>query len=153
MDGSVLCSKEDNNLFTKYMFTCERLASYSDWPNDPEWSTTCTPKTLSEAGFVFKPYDDGPDAVICIFCKKEMEGWEEDDEPKNKQNHRPKCPFMSLRKPIENLKLQEIIKFTRTVYLYQIESDFDKKVKEFEEKAINVRETICAKIDTMKRKK
>ena len=49
------------------------------WPHP--LSFKANPETLGAAGFFYNPSYDGPDSVTCYFCDKELEGWEEDDDP------------------------------------------------------------------------
>jgi hypothetical protein len=49
------------------------------WPHPLDFKAN--PETLGAAGFFYNPSYDGPDSVTCYFCDKELEGWEEDDDP------------------------------------------------------------------------
>ncbi|EJF63753.1 hypothetical protein DICSQDRAFT_167803 [Dichomitus squalens LYAD-421 SS1] len=49
------------------------------WPHPASFKAT--PETLAEAGFYFHPDSDFPDNVACFMCKKNLDGWEPDDDP------------------------------------------------------------------------
>ncbi|XP_053156666.1 baculoviral IAP repeat-containing protein 5 isoform X2 [Hemicordylus capensis] len=56
-----------------------RLATFAQWPFVSDCS--CTPDRMAEAGFIHCPNENAPDVVQCLFCWKELEGWEPDDDP------------------------------------------------------------------------
>ncbi|KAL5514163.1 hypothetical protein ACEPAG_2251 [Sanghuangporus baumii] len=70
------------------------------WPHPG--SFVATPTTLAEAGFFFKPSKDDPDNVQCFICKKELAGWDEDDNPFEIHYKKcPKCPWAIARCSLE----------------------------------------------------
>jgi len=80
-----------NGLSFEMMFHQSRLASFTDWPF-PETSK-CSANTMAMSGF----YKLNPsyDCVKCFFCEKELEGWEEGDDPfQEHKQHVPSCPFV-----------------------------------------------------------
>ena len=36
---------------------------------------------LAQAGFYFQPTSSSPDNVTCYLCRKDLDGWEVDDDP------------------------------------------------------------------------
>ncbi|KAL5514491.1 hypothetical protein ACEPAG_2580 [Sanghuangporus baumii] len=65
-------------------------------------SFVATPTTLAEAGFFFKQSKDDPDNVQCFICKKELAGWDEDDNPFEIHYKKcPKCPWAIARCSLE----------------------------------------------------
>ncbi|TPX15950.1 uncharacterized protein E0L32_000284 [Thyridium curvatum] len=47
---------------------------------------------MARAGFYFNPRPSNPDNVACFLCRKELDGWEEDDEPLVEHlKHSPDC--------------------------------------------------------------
>ncbi|KZT10475.1 uncharacterized protein LAESUDRAFT_673243 [Laetiporus sulphureus 93-53] len=67
------------------------------WPHQESY--TVTPQTLAEAGFFFNPTRANPDNVKCFMCKKELDGWSEDDDPFeiHWQKCRNSCPWAAAR--------------------------------------------------------
>ena len=52
---------------------------------------------FAQAGFYFKPRDKNPDNVTCFLCDKNMDGWEEDDDPLAEHlKHSPDCGWAIL---------------------------------------------------------
>ena len=40
-----------------------------------------SPEELAVAGFYYKPSAEAPDNAVCYMCERQLDGWEEDDEP------------------------------------------------------------------------
>lgn len=40
-----------------------------------------SPEELALAGFYYKPSAEAPDNTICYMCERQLDGWEEDDDP------------------------------------------------------------------------
>ncbi|THH09571.1 hypothetical protein EW145_g1910 [Phellinidium pouzarii] len=75
-------------------------SSKTAWPYQQSFSAN--PKSLAEAGFFFKPSKDEPDNVQCFICKKELGGWDEEDNPfEIHVNKCPKCPWAIARCSLE----------------------------------------------------
>ena len=52
---------------------------------------------MAEAGFYYSGGVDG-DAVTCFMCAKDLDGWEEGDDPMAEhEKHAPACPWMNLQ--------------------------------------------------------
>lgn len=71
------------------------------WPHS---STTylANPTTLAEAGFYLKPTKEDADNVACFLCKKELGGWDADDNPFEVHMVKsPKCPWAIARCSLE----------------------------------------------------
>lgn len=49
------------------------------WPHPDTY--LATPEQLAEAGFYFNPTPDARDNVKCFMCDKELNNWDEDDDP------------------------------------------------------------------------
>ncbi|KAI0685457.1 hypothetical protein BC835DRAFT_1383935 [Cytidiella melzeri] len=49
------------------------------WPHPNTY--LATPEQLAEAGFYFNPTPEARDSVRCFMCKKELDMWDEDDDP------------------------------------------------------------------------
>ncbi|GFS08889.1 baculoviral IAP repeat-containing protein 5 [Elysia marginata] len=128
-----------------FLFLSEkaRLATFEDWPNDT--SGYCTPERLAQAGFYFLPCDESPDNVCCVFCGKELDGWEPDDNPlEEHKKHSKACPFLAMPKSfsMENSTIQEGLELLKNVHLRALENQIKKKEKECEEYAATVEKAI-----------
>ena len=64
---------------TKSKRTKASSSKQPTWPHPASFKAT--PETLAEAGFYFHPDPDNPDNVACFMCKKNLDGWEPDDDP------------------------------------------------------------------------
>ena len=54
------------------------------------------PSKMAAAGFYYTGGEDG-DAVTCFMCAKDLDGWEEGDDPMAEhEKHCPACPWMNL---------------------------------------------------------
>uniref|UniRef100_A0A1B0D169 Uncharacterized protein n=1 Tax=Phlebotomus papatasi TaxID=29031 RepID=A0A1B0D169_PHLPP len=94
---------------TSYLFEKERLESFKNW--DFSRSKTCNEKKvtgvqhpsisgqafialsfqMAEAGF----FCIGCDSAACFMCGKELDGWEEQDDPwVEHKRHAPQCQFV-----------------------------------------------------------
>lgn len=75
-------------------------SSKATWPHPSTF--IANPRTLAEAGFHFKPSKEDPDNVACFICKKELGGWDEDDNPFEVHMAKcPKCPWAAARCSLE----------------------------------------------------
>ncbi|XP_061087951.1 baculoviral IAP repeat-containing protein 5.2-like [Conger conger] len=96
----------------KMYFYKNRLKTYMGWPF--EEGCACTPENMARAGFIHTPTENCPDVAQCFFCYKELEGWEPEDDPaKEHVSHSPSCGFVCLKKPVEELTVEEFLKLQR----------------------------------------
>ncbi|RPA92442.1 hypothetical protein L873DRAFT_1709954 [Choiromyces venosus 120613-1] len=91
-------SKKDMNIHEKRLssFTRKRRASSAvgnknagsgKWPHEQP-----SPQELADAGFYFNPSDAHLDNVTCYLCDKDLDGWEQDDDPIAEHfKHCPDC--------------------------------------------------------------
>ncbi|KAI8797454.1 baculoviral IAP repeat-containing protein 5 [Biomphalaria glabrata] len=122
-----------------------RLETYEKWPNDKTWY--CTPEKLAKSGFFFNPSSDSPDNVCCAFCRKELDCWDPDDEPlAEHKKHSPKCLFLTLSCPVENLTAVEFLKLVKDVTVFRASYFFDKAISTFESQAADTRQEIIKHI-------
>lgn len=49
------------------------------WPHPDTY--LATPEQLAEAGFYYSPTVEARDSVKCFMCRKELDEWDEDDDP------------------------------------------------------------------------
>lgn len=131
---------KDNDLFQ--MTTEEkRLKSFKKWPFG---SDTCMSKEkMAAAGFYFIGSKREPDLAKCYVCLKELDGWEEDDDPwEEHKKHSSYCQFIQLGKKPCELTYQD----THELELHRSSNfavkTFTKKIEEFKKQAQNTREVI-----------
>ena len=56
-----------------------------------------SPEELAVAGFYYKPSAEAPDNTVCYMCERQLDGWEEDDEPIVEHlKHSDKCGWAIL---------------------------------------------------------
>jgi len=86
-----------------------RLQTFRHWPFNED--NSCTPKRMAEAGFYCCGGDNEPDLVRCYFCRKELDGWEPEDDPwtEHVSHTRGKCPYVNLGKKPNELSVQDVL--------------------------------------------
>lgn len=86
-----------------------RLATFTNWPFTEDCS--CTPERMAAAGFYCCGGENEPDLVRCYFCRKELDGWEPEDDPwKEHLSHaKGKCAFVKLGKKSEDLTVSDVL--------------------------------------------
>ena len=80
---------------------------------------------MAEAGFYYIGTDSSPDAVCCVVCLTELEGWEEDDDPlKEHKSHSASsaCPFLKIKDPYQ-LTVGDVFKLEKKALQYLIVSE------------------------------
>ncbi|XP_028137798.1 baculoviral IAP repeat-containing protein 5 [Diabrotica virgifera virgifera] len=99
---------EDIEEYLPYLHEENRLKTYKTWvfsKNKP-----CNVDKMAEAGFIFIGNKQEPDAVKCFFCWKNLDGWEESDNPwKEHLKHAPVCSFAKLQQAQTNITLKQFI--------------------------------------------
>ncbi|XP_067421464.1 baculoviral IAP repeat-containing protein 5-like [Emydura macquarii macquarii] len=118
-----------------------RLATYCSWPFTEDCA--CTPERMAAAGFIHCPSENGPDVVQCFFCFKELEGWEPEDEPMvEHKKHSPGCAFLSLRKNLIDLTLQEFLKLDKERMRNMTKKQISQQTMAFKEEAKHARRSM-----------
>ena len=77
---------------------------------------------MAEAGFYYIGTEASPDAVRCVVCLTELEGWEEDDEPlKEHKNHSSSsaCPYLKIKDPYQ-ITVGDVLKLEKRALQYAI---------------------------------
>eukprot|EP00729_Bicosta_minor_P008297 gene8297-15176_t len=91
------------------------------WPF-PGKKSKAGPSKMAAAGFYYTGGEDG-DAVTCFMCAKDLDGWEEGDDPMAEhEKHCPACPWM-------NLNLEE--NRFKTFFHWPHKKKYTYKAKEF----------------------
>ncbi|KAI1292144.1 Baculoviral IAP repeat-containing protein 5 [Halotydeus destructor] len=71
----------------------------------------CSKENLAKAGFYHASPEVGGDSVRCFCCFKELEGWEQSDDPWAEHlSHQSECLFAQLRKEESQLTVSEMVK-------------------------------------------
>jgi len=84
----------------------ERLRSFTDWPFTEAEGANCTAEKMAAAGFYLAPTDDEPDLARCFYCRRELDGWEPEDDPLS-EHQRRECPFVILGKQQDEMSMEE----------------------------------------------
>ena len=84
-----------------------RLATFKMWPFTEDCS--CTPERMAAAGFYCCGGENEPDLVRCYFCRKELDGWEPEDDPWAEHSRRGNCAFVILGKKPEELTVSDVL--------------------------------------------
>ncbi len=95
---------------SEMMLAEERLRSFgasSDWPFDAASGSGCTPDKMAAAGFYLASTDAEPDLVRCYYCRRELDGWEPEDDPWA-EHARRECAYIKLGKAPEKLTLEDV---------------------------------------------
>ncbi|XP_036409506.1 baculoviral IAP repeat-containing protein 5.2-like [Megalops cyprinoides] len=123
-----------NEEHIKMYFYENRLKTYSGWPF--EEGCACTPDNMAKAGFIHTPSENGPDVARCFFCYKELEGWEPEDDPVQEHKaHSPSCGFILLRKSVNDLTVEEILKLQKERQKFLIKKTCNQVIEKFEQAA------------------
>ncbi|XP_050303027.1 baculoviral IAP repeat-containing protein 5 [Anthonomus grandis grandis] len=96
---------------------------------------SCSISKMAEAGFIFTGSSKERDSAQCFYCKKELGGWEEDDNPWQEHlKHAPQCEFARMQKPQSSWTLEEMMDFIKKSIKFNHQNN-EKKIKEFFETA------------------
>ncbi|VDD94655.1 unnamed protein product [Enterobius vermicularis] len=94
--------------FMPYMFVNGRLKTFNKkWPYESE---NLTPQKMAEAGFIYSPDPLDNGCVKCAFCLKELNSWEDEDDPiKEHRRYKDRCYFARLNKPEDQYTLRDVL--------------------------------------------
>jgi len=86
-----------------------RLNTYKMWPFLKD--CMCTPMKMASAGFYCCGNENEPDLVRCYFCRKELDGWEPEDDPwKEHESHaKGNCAYVNLGKKPTELTVSDVL--------------------------------------------
>lgn len=63
---------------------------------------------MAEAGFYWHGTETEIDIAACFVCGKELDGWEESDDPWSEhRKHAPQCPFVKFGRPETHLTVMD----------------------------------------------
>ena len=82
-----------------------RLQTFKHWPFNED------SEKMAEAGFYCCGGENEPDLVRCYFCRKELDGWEPDDDPwtEHASHARGECPYINLGKKPHELTVMDVL--------------------------------------------
>ncbi|MCI4384382.1 hypothetical protein PGIGA_G00037960 [Pangasianodon gigas] len=117
---------------TTLYFYENRLLTFDSWPFQED--CVCTPENMAKAGFIHVPSENSPDIAQCFFCLKELEGWEPEDDPqKEHKAHSPSCNFITLKKSVESLTVEEFLRLQKERQKFIIKKMCGQAIDKFEE--------------------
>ncbi|XP_050737109.1 baculoviral IAP repeat-containing protein 5-like [Eriocheir sinensis] len=118
-----------------------RLKTFKKWPYGEELKLNKA--AMAAAGFYFIGSKKFPDSVKCFVCQKELDGWEEEDDPwEEHKSHAPYCQFIILNKDESAITVQEMheLEMHRAVNLAK--KMINNKIEEFKKQAGKTRSVI-----------
>jgi baculoviral IAP repeat-containing protein 5 len=94
---------------------------------------------MAQAGFYWCGNDRENDSAACFVCGKELDGWEENDDPWSEhRKHAPQCMFVKYSRPESDLTLEEFFNITEAIMKENLSkryTELKKRLNEaFEEK-------------------
>ncbi|XP_044752112.1 baculoviral IAP repeat-containing protein 5 [Coccinella septempunctata] len=109
-----------------------RLQTFKKWIFSEEHS--CNAAKMAEAGFIHIGSSKEPDLVKCFFCNKQLDGWEQDDNPWEEHvSHSSKCKFAMMRTPEGEMTLNQYLDLADSFGEKIITDIFDKKLETLDE--------------------
>ncbi|ELU05551.1 hypothetical protein CAPTEDRAFT_20475 [Capitella teleta] len=135
-------SKADGEYFLMQYYE-NRLQTFVNWPFED--GCICTAEQMAAAGFFYTPESNNPDLVQCFFCCKELDGWDPNDDPwEEHKAHSDKCPYLKLRKPTEDMTLQDQLKLLQAKHLFSLKESIRKKQEQLHEYTDRARSQMLA---------
>ncbi|KAG0716693.1 Baculoviral IAP repeat-containing protein 5.2-A [Chionoecetes opilio] len=116
------------------MFTENRLKTFKKWPYGA--GTKLNKQAMAAAGFYFTGNKKYPDLVRCFVCLKELDGWEEEDDPwEEHKNHASYCQFVMLNKKESEITFQEMQELEMHQTANYAKKVLSKKIEEFKKQS------------------
>jgi len=113
-------------------FYKKRLKTFKKWPF--QHPSKCTKENVAAAGFHFIGTKKEPDLVQCVVCFKELDGWEEDDDPWEEHSRRTNCPFIALNKTDAEMTAEDLSHLVMSRMYKHKEKNYDDISRYFEAK-------------------
>ena len=67
-------------------------SSKAGWPHKQP-----SAEAVAQAGFCYRPQSTGSDNVVCYLCERQLDGWEDEDDPVQEHlKHSPECGWAML---------------------------------------------------------
>jgi baculoviral IAP repeat-containing protein 5 len=117
------------------MMTQARLKTFKSWPFDED--SSCTPLKMAEAGFYCCGSVAEPDLVRCFFCRKELDGWDPEDDPWSEHvgHAKGKCGFVNLGKKSDELTVQDMYNLFPQKYAMVVSKMLQNRIEMFKKEA------------------
>ncbi|XP_045621635.2 baculoviral IAP repeat-containing protein 5 [Procambarus clarkii] len=117
----------------------KRLKSFKKWPFGSD--TGMSKEKMAAAGFYFTGSKKEPDLAKCFVCHKELDGWEEQDDPwEEHKKHAPYCRFTKLDKPESEMLFHEFHEMESERQNNLVAKFVTRKIDEFKKQAEKTRE-------------
>ncbi|XP_053665065.1 baculoviral IAP repeat-containing protein 5 [Anopheles marshallii] len=108
MESSASAMEPTSNIAKIYLLQEDREKSFKHWPFTTD--KQCSIQKMAEAGFYWHGTDIEIDIAACFVCGKELDGWEESDDPWSEhRKHAPQCPFVKYGRAEANLTCEEFV--------------------------------------------
>ncbi|XP_066601343.1 baculoviral IAP repeat-containing protein 5 [Prorops nasuta] len=119
-----------------------RLKTYDNWPFKN--TTKCNPMALAAAGFFKVPESSEPDLAECFICHKQLDGWEESDDPWEEHiKHNESCAFVKLGKQDElSWTVEELFLLFKEFCIKNLTTLLEKKVTALAERREELKKEI-----------
>ncbi|KAI9597142.1 hypothetical protein BDF19DRAFT_435984 [Syncephalis fuscata] len=74
-----------------------RIETFGNWwPHDGKRGWQVSSTKMAKAGFIYMPGPESDDAVVCVYCGVNLDGWEPKDDPIEEHKKRcAECPFFA----------------------------------------------------------
>ena len=110
------------------------MQTFQHWPFKED--CLCTPEKMAEAGFYCCGGENEPDLVRCYFCRKELDGWEPEDDPwaEHESHARGNCAYINLGKRPHELTVNDVLGTLEpqrmSALLNKIQANWEEKFRE-----------------------
>ncbi|XP_035777385.1 baculoviral IAP repeat-containing protein 5-like [Anopheles albimanus] len=95
-----------SNIAKIFLLQEDREKSFKHWPYKDD--KKCSIRKMAEAGFYWHGTEQEVDIAACFVCGKELDGWEESDDPwVEHQKHAPQCAFVKYGRAEGDLTCEE----------------------------------------------
>jgi len=107
-----------------------RLKTFRNWIFAD--TMNCNAERMANAGFYFCGTIQEPDLARCYYCRKELDGWDDFDDPweEHKSHARGNCAFINLAKPASQITVKDRINLEREKFVRIQEKALEKIKKE-----------------------
>ena len=105
---------------------------------------------MCDAGFYMVESEESEDLARCYYCRRELDGWEEEDDPWQEHKRRD-CPFIKKGKAAKNLNVKDHFELEGDRMKIIVAKRMEAKVAEYRRQAEKVKLEII-KLATARKK-